>query len=93
MKFKAEFLRRGLYGDTTQEESFEIIEDEISDHTRWNVCHDIVFKHNGKLYESYYQVGATEMQDEQPWEYEMDEVECPEVEAYEKTITAYRAVT
>lgn len=92
MKFKAEFLKRGLWEDISEDESFEIISDEISDTTRWSELHDLVFMHNGKLYETDYSCGLTEMQDESPFEYADDEIECPEVEAYEKTVTAYRRI-
>ncbi|MEK4122065.1 hypothetical protein [Lysinibacillus sp. FSL K6-0102] len=56
--------------------------DEITDTSRWSIHHRIIFKHEGKFYETYYSEGATEMQDERPWEYE-DEVECDEVELKE----------
>jgi len=66
----------------------DIVSNEITDHGRWSVTHEIVFKKDGKLYRTYYSVGATESQDEAPWEYD-DEVECTEVVAQEKTITVY----
>jgi len=69
----------------------DAIEDEIVDHTRWAVHHEMVFKKDGKFYKTWYSVGATESQDESPWEYE-DEVEAVEVEKYEKTVTAWREV-
>jgi len=56
--------------------------DEIIDTSRWSIHHRIIFEHEGKFYETYYSEGATEMQDESPWEYE-DEVECYEVELKE----------
>ncbi|WGT37755.1 hypothetical protein MHB40_14500 [Lysinibacillus sp. FSL K6-0057] len=56
--------------------------DEVTDMSRWSIHHRIVFKHDNKFYETYYSEGATEMQDERPWEYE-DEVECDEVELKE----------
>ena len=55
---------------------------EITDTSRWSVYHRIVFGYEGKFYETHYSEGATEMQDESPWEYE-DEVECDEVELKE----------
>lgn len=57
----------------------KIIEDTIVETTRWSIIHEIVFEHEGKFYSAVYSVGATEIQDESPWEYE-DEVECTEVE-------------
>lgn len=58
------------------------IVDKIIDTTRWSIVHEIVFKDNGKFYQTTYSEGATEMQLESPWEYE-NEVECTEVELRE----------
>lgn len=54
------------------------IEDNIYDTRRWSEDHEIVFKYDGKYYQACYSCGATEMQDESPWEYE-DEIDCTEV--------------
>ena len=62
--------------------------DEITDTSRWSIHHRIIFKHEGKFYETYYSEGATEMQDESPWEYE-DEVECDEVELKEVKVVKW----
>ena len=56
--------------------------DKIIDTTRWSIVHEIVFKDNGKFYQTTYSEGATEMQPERPWEYD-DEIECTEVELRE----------
>lgn len=53
--------------------------------------HEIVFKDNGKFYSTTYSVGATEMQDESPWEYER-EVECIEVELREVKVEKWMPV-
>ena len=63
--------------------------DEIVDTSRWSVQHNCVFKDNdGKFYETFYSIGATECQDERPWEYE-DDVTCYEVEQREVKITKW----
>ncbi len=80
MKFSKEFLR---------EQEGETIYDRINGHGRWTVHHERVFKHEGKFYLTTYMVGATESQDESPYEYDKDEIECPEVFPREKTITVY----
>ena len=46
--------------------------------------HEIIFEYEGKHYMTWYSIGATEMQPEQPWDYE-DEVDCKEVELKEIT--------
>lgn len=83
----------------TKEEMIDILDDgrdivsnEIADTSRWSIHHEIIFEKDDKLYQTWYSVGATESQDESPWEYET-QVECTEVEAYQKTVTAYREVT
>ena len=58
------------------------IKDEITGTGRWSIFHNIIFEYDGKFYQTSYSVGATEEQDESPWEYK-DEVECTEVELKE----------
>lgn len=58
------------------------IVNRIVDTTRWSIIHEIVFEDNGKFYMTTYSEGATEIQDERPWEYD-DEIECTEVELKE----------
>lgn len=60
----------------------KLIEDDIIDTTWWSIVHEIVFEDKGKFYMTTYSEGATEYQDERPWEYE-DEVKCTEVELKE----------
>ena len=69
----------------------DVVEDMISGKSRWAIVHRLIFKFEGKLYETSYQLGATEQQDEGPWEYEKN-VKCTEVEAYQRTVTDYRPV-
>ncbi len=91
MKFKKEDLKELLYCRIGEEndDGFTLIEDEMTEHNRWSISHSIVFKYDGKYYSSWYTVGATEYQDERPWEYEPDEIECDEVVPKEKTIMVY----
>lgn len=51
----------------------------IVDKLRWSIIYEIIFEYEGKFYSTHYSGGATECQDEQPWEFE-EEVECVEVE-------------
>jgi hypothetical protein len=68
-----------------------LIADEVTGNSRWSAQHEVLFKHEEKLYSTSYSKGLTEMQDEQPWDYE-NEVECHEMEAYERTVVSYRRV-
>jgi len=62
-----------------------VITDKIVDTSRWSIIHEIVFEDNGKFYQTTYSEGATECQDERPWEYK-DEIDCYEVEIREVKI-------
>jgi hypothetical protein len=72
-------------------ETAEIVLDKVTSNTRWSIVHRLVFKLNDKYYETRYSKGATEYQDEQPFQYDT-EVECKEVEPYEKTSIDYREI-
>lgn len=61
---------------------YNTIFDRIVDTTRWSIIHEIVFEDNEKFYMTTYSEGATECQDERPWEYD-DKIECTEVELKE----------
>jgi hypothetical protein len=80
MKFKREMLQDIVYDDCAVAER---IEDDVIGNSRWSINHVIIFKYRDKFYKSYYSVGATETQCENPYEYENDEIECPEVEQKE----------
>lgn len=62
------------------------IEKNIIGNSRWSIEHSIIFEDvDGKHYQTYYSVGATEYQEESPWEYE-EVITCYEVERKEVTI-------
>lgn len=86
VKFSRDYLMKELdlpYDNT--------IVDNIIDTTRWSIIHEIVFENNEKFYMTTYSEGATECQDERPWEYE-DEVECEEVELREVKVKKWMPV-
>lgn len=74
-------------------DGYTLLENEIVDTSRWFNIFSIVFKDKttGKFYSTDYRVGATECQDEGPWEYQ-DAVMCTEVEPVEVTVTQYHNV-
>ncbi len=86
------FLKSQLvhYGVPTHPENGETIYDQIVGHGRWSVHHERVFKFEGKYYRTTYSVGATESQDESPYDYEPGEIECPEVFPVEKLQIVYQ---
>jgi hypothetical protein len=69
-----------------------VISDEIVDHSRWSVIHTLVFRladqPANEAWSVDYSVGATESQDERPWEHE-EEVEAILMREVEKTIKAW----
>jgi hypothetical protein len=89
MKFPKKDLKDLAYDDASEE--YTNIENGIIDNGRWTIYHRQVFFHHptGKHYVTTYGVGATESQDEHPYEYEDDMVECNEVRPMEKLITVY----
>lgn len=84
MKFPKAEMEEVLY-------SPDVVLDEIIRHRRWSVDHRLVFKRDGKLYETTYAVAATESQHEQPWDY-VTEVECFEVAPVEVVKIEYKRV-
>lgn len=85
MLFKKQFLLDTLY----DQNDCEIISDTIVDHRRWAVTHELIFKHENKYYRTHYSQGATENQDESPWEFDEGGVVCEEVVPTEKVVTVY----
>ena len=85
-KFEAQFLL-----DEVLDNDDVVVEDKITNTTRWSVIHKLVFKHENKFYQTSYSVGATEQQDETPWQ-DVDDVICVEVEPVEKIIVVYEKV-
>lgn len=69
----------------------EAVHEEIIDSTRWSNIYEIVFEHDGSFWQTTYSCGATEQQDEGPWEYE-DEVDCLQVEKRQVTVEKWVAV-
>lgn len=70
-------------------EDYDVISDEITDHRRWSVDHEVIIKRlsDEKFFQGNYSRGATESQDEKPFEY--SEPEFTEVFLTTKTIQVY----
>lgn len=84
-KFRKDYLTNEL------ELPDSAIVDKIIDTNRWSIIHKIVFEDKGKFYQTTYSEGATEYQDESPWEYE-DMIECTEVELREVKVKKWMPV-
>ena len=83
MIFKKEFLLDILDSDKG------LIYTNLVDTSRWSLYYEMVFEFEGKFYKTAYSVGATECQDESPFEFDPDEIECQEVFKKEKLVTVY----
>lgn len=68
-----------------------VIYDKITDTGRWSEYHECVFELNGKTYMTDYSRGATEMQDESPYEYDGEWIAVTEVVPKEVTVIKYVA--
>ena len=77
MKLTGEEARNIVWGE---DEDWDEVEDHVVDNSRWSIFHEGIFKHTltGRHYEFFWSVGATESQDERPFEGE-DEVKPVEV--------------
>jgi hypothetical protein len=89
LKLTSEEAQHILYDDVDPPE-FKIIEDKMVDKSRWSIQYRLVVQRlaDGKFFADYYQRGATEYQDQQPWEF--DKPNFTEVFPVEKTITVYK---
>jgi hypothetical protein len=87
LKFTPREGREIVWGD---DERFVTISNEIVDTRRWTLTKRLIVKRvsDGKFFETFYSKGATEMQEEKPFEYDK-EAEFNEVKEIQKTITDY----
>ena len=83
MKFNKEDLQEG---------AFKVVHSQITGKRRWSLEYRDIFEHEGKFYETRYSVGATEQQDESPYEYDPEEIECPEVHKVSKQVEVWEKV-
>jgi hypothetical protein len=81
-------MRNVLYDDA---QGAEVISDTIGDTGRWSVHHTLIFKFEDKFYRSYYSRGATENQDEHPFEHD-NEVHCVQVAPFERPVIVYEPI-
>lgn len=78
-----------LLADGTEPEGYCIKLNEIRDRSRWAVEYELVFSHGVQLWGTHYRRGATEEQDEEPFECEPKEIACLERRATSQVVTIY----
>lgn len=74
--------------------NFRLVHSALIDTTRWSHVHERVYwdLDSDKYWRTTYQTGATECQDESPYEYDGDEIEFDEVVPVETKKTIYTVV-
>lgn len=85
LKLTEELIEAIVYDEDL--DSFELISEEINDTSRWSIHITVVFKYNNRFWRTFYSKGATEYQDESP--YENDDKVAYEVFPVEKVVTCY----
>ena len=87
LKLTPEEGRQIVWEDT---EEFKTIKEDVIDTSRWSIIYEIIVQRlsDNKFFKSNYSVGATESQDEQPYEYASEAV-FTEVVPVEKTVIVY----
>jgi len=80
MIFTKEQLQQMVYGDYEEDdkEALWLVDSHITGISRWSVDWSGVFSYKGKHYQTFWSVGATECQEEHPFEYD-EEKDCDEV--------------
>ena len=73
-----ELVYQGEYYEHGYE--LEVVRARISDQSRWSIFHEMIIHDvtDGKYYSTVYSVGATEAQDESPYEFEPEMVDVTE---------------
>jgi len=84
----AELARAIVYDDSDEG---ELVEEEIFDTSRWSLTYKAIIKYQDKFYKTFYRVGATEQQEEKPWEFD-DVAELVEVHQVPKTMMVWEEV-
>jgi hypothetical protein len=82
--FSKEYLQAVLFGDAPG-----LVETSIVDTSRWSIHKSMIFKADGLHYETGYSEGATEQQDERPFEFDADEIDCIQVEEVSTVVTVW----
>jgi len=70
IKITPQEARELIFEDYVQGEYDGLVEKKIVDHRRWSVIYEAIVNYKGFFYKVRYSVGATESQDEQPFEHD-----------------------
>lgn len=89
--FSKQDLLEVIYDDSS---TLKKVESEIQDTTRWSIIEKMIFQEisTGLFYQIEYSYGATEYQDERPFEHDGDLIECVQVEPVEVKSIVYKPI-
>lgn len=81
--------------DAWDNDDVKVISDEIMENSRWSIHHELIFQLKGQpadeAWRVWYSVGATESQDEAPWQDET-EVTATLVRLVERVVKVWKPV-
>lgn len=83
---------KGFLEDLLREQRDAVVADEHVATKRWTEVRQLVFAFEGELWAVHYELGLTESQDCDPFEYDPEDVEAWRVEPYQETVIKYRKV-
>jgi hypothetical protein len=81
VSFPTSYLKEMGLPYESYEDNLKIIKNQESSSSRWSIYYELIFQLDDKFYQASYSRGATEIQDESPWEYEK-EVQCTVLEPH-----------
>ncbi len=84
----AELARAIVWEDTDEG---KLLEKKQVGSSRWSILYEAIVAYQGKTYRACYRVGATEVQEERPWE-DDKEAELIEVHQVPKTIQVWENI-
>ena len=91
-KFPKQTMQDLACGNETP--GLRVILKHVVDSSRWSIEEEMIFREDsqpeGEGYRSYFSRGATESQDERPYEYAGEEVECQRVRLVEKSVKVWQ---
>lgn len=82
-------LLRDIISDCA--DGYTVIESNITDNSRWSIHHECVFMRSsdGVFFRTQYSIGATEYQDERPYECDGDTIAVEVVVPMKVVVTKY----
>lgn len=91
--FPKEVMLELLWGDEYMDEDFHLVtvKNELVETSRWSTHHELIFRdvNEDRFYFVDYSKGATETQDESPFDYEPENIEVDEVYKVSQIVSTF----